>query len=143
MKNKLTKFEDLKGHVLKGVSIEGHDECSWLEWTGTTERIIFSLADGDKYKLYHEQDCCENCYLVEIVGSLVDLIGVPLLLVEEITHEQNEWPIEIPDSQRPDSFTWTFYKLSTKKGHVTLRWCGESNGYYSEEVDFAKVDENE
>lgn len=37
------------------------------------------------------------------------------------------------------SGTWTFYTLATKRSSVTLRWYGESNGYYSEDVDFKQV----
>ncbi len=76
---------------------------------------------------------------MDIVGDLEDLIGSPLLLVEEVENDQDVNPpsVKIPGYQ--ESFTWTFYKLVTVKGAVTLSWYGESNGYYNESVSFQKV----
>ena len=56
----------------------------------------------------------------------------------ECVSEEDE---ELAEKKRGyvDSHTWTFYKFATIKGYVTLRWYGESNGYYSEEVNFARI----
>jgi hypothetical protein len=73
--------------------------------------------------------------VVDIVGNLDDLIGSPLLMAEEVSSEQeNPSGVKVPEYQ--DSFTWTFYKLATVKGYVTISWYGESNGYYNESVSF-------
>ena len=74
----------------------------------------------------------------KIIGELNDLIGSPITLAEEIIHKQDVNPsgVKIPEYQ--DSFTWTFYKLATINGYVTIRWYGESNGYYSESVDWGR-----
>jgi len=97
------------------------------------EELIFICSDGSKYKMHHYQDCCECVSLEDICGDLQDLIGAPILKAEESTSETN--PVGVtPEYQ--DSFTWTFYRIATRKGLVVLRWYGESNGYYSESVDF-------
>jgi hypothetical protein len=92
------------------------------------DEITFVVNDDEAYALGHEQDCCEEVKVEDICGDLDDLIGLPILLAEEVTSEDN----------RPEecygSHTWTFYKLSTNKGSVTIRWIGLSNGYYSESV---------
>lgn len=120
-------------------SYDSEDKCDFSELLGKTvleiqvckdelnqDEINFITEEG-KYVMTHEQDCCESVYIEEIVGDLMDLVGSPILMAEESSNEgETEWE---------DTYTWTFYKLATNKGYVTIRWYGESNGYYSEEVD--------
>lgn len=72
-----------------------------------------------------------------IVGDLSDLVGSPILQAEEVEH-RDETPEGATPPEYPGSYTWTFYKLATIKGGVTIRWLGESNGYYSERVDMRR-----
>lgn len=99
---------------------------------GSSDSLVFMTEDGKRVSFYHCQDCCESVYIEDICGDLNDLVGSPLLLAEETTSTENPEGIKVPDYQ--DSFTWTFYRFATVKGYVTVRWYGESNGYYSEEV---------
>lgn len=119
----IKEFKDLLGKTLVGVENKGDEE------------LIFTLESGEIAKLYHSQDCCESVSINDIIGNLNDLVGSPLLMAEEVRSEEQPDGIEKPEYQ--DSFTWTFYKLATIKGYVTIRWLGESNGYYSESVDFS------
>lgn len=99
------------------------------------EEILFTTTSGEKYKMYHSQDCCENVTVEDINGDLDDIIGSPVL--EASARTSNENPFD-KKKEYQESFTWTFYTIYTIKGGVTIRWYGESNGYYSEEVDFVK-----
>ena len=98
-----------------------------------SDKMTFLCDDGTIYAMYHDQDCCENVSVEDIDADLGLLIGSPVLVAEESTSDTNPPGVK-PEYQ--DSFTWTFYKLATAKGHVTIRWYGESNGYYSERVEF-------
>jgi hypothetical protein len=122
------KFENLKGKVLKEVTVEDHE-------------IRFVTVDGDIYRMFHYQDCCESVYVESVVGDVQDLVGEPILVAEEVTHHGNPEDADVPEYQ--ESFTWTFYKLATRKGYVDIRWYGESNGYYSEGVSFEKNGEED
>lgn len=112
------EFKDLIGKTFSSVVNNDNDE------------IIFTVNEHEKYMLYHAQDCCESVSVESIDGDLEDLVGSEIFQAEEVDNIDN-------DSQ--GSGTWTYYKLATIKGYVTIRWYGESNGYYSESVDFAKV----
>lgn len=122
-------FGELKGKTLTKIDgVIGDNE------------MIFETSTGKVYKLYHEQDCCESVNINDIIGDLSDIIGSPILLAEEVSNDIDPegYKPPYPNGYR-DSFTWTFYKLATIKGYVTIRWYGESNGYYSERVNFARI----
>ncbi len=121
----MAELKDMLGKTM--VSVEVIDE---------DREIVFTTSGGEKYRLHHWQDCCESVYIESIVGDLQDLVGEPMLLAEESTSHENP---EGAEKQYQDSFTWTFYKFATRKGYVDVRWYGESNGYYSESVDFEQV----
>jgi hypothetical protein len=105
------------------------------------EELIFVTSVGETYKLWHWQDCCEDVFIESITGDFCDLLGEPILVAEE-AHNSENYPPDIPLPDCPEeSFTWTFYKLATRKGYVDIRWFGVSNGYYSESVYFTKVEE--
>jgi hypothetical protein len=118
------KFEQLIGKTLKSIKISDD------KWS-----IDFETEEGEKYQMYGESDCCNSVTVEDVAGNLEDLIGSPILQAEEATSRENPEGVK-PEYQ--DSFTWTFYKLATVKGYVTIRWYGSSNGYYSESVSFKK-----
>lgn len=125
-------FSFLKGKTI--VKVEGLEKGS--------DCVIFKTGCGLICKMYHEQDCCESVEIDDVCGDVTDLVGSPILVAEENTSNDN--PLDVTNDnpiyneilEYQDSFTWTFYKLATRKGYVDIRWYGESNGYYSESVDF-------
>lgn len=94
------------------------------------EEIIFENGQ-EQIKMFHAQDCCESVYVEDIVGDLQDLVDSPILTATEDTNSDNP-------KEYSESHTWTFYNIATIKGHVTIRWYGSSNGYYSEHVNIEK-----
>lgn len=92
-----------------------------------SECVDFFTSDRINFRLCHEPDCCEKVSIEDINGDSSDLIGYPILLADE--------HIDIID----ETLQYTFYRLRTVKGSVDIRWCGESNGYYSMDVSFGIV----
>jgi hypothetical protein len=113
-------FSDLQGKILVGVNV-------------LDDLISFITYCGNRYEMYHNQDCCEDVHIESVVGDLEDICGQRIEVAEErISTNEN------PDDEY-DSSTWSFYTLRTVKGSVDIRWVGTSNGYYSETVSFYKI----
>ena len=122
----MANIKDLVGVELVSVINNNNDE------------IVFTAGNGQKWLMYHDQDCCEGVYVEDIIGNLDDLVGAPIIMAEEVS-TSDENPAGVPSKGSQDSWTWTFYKFATIKGYVTIRWYGESNGYYSERVTFTNA----
>ena len=142
--DKYVDFSSLVGKTLTEVNV-GDDE------------ILFKTAD-ESFRMFHNQDCCESVGVDDVCGDVEDLIGTPILQADEASDDENIDPFVIDEDREKNEFwealssdlddddnsygdysqTWTFYKLATIKGSVTIRWYGSSNGYYSESVDFMK-----
>lgn len=113
-------FKAVKGQVIE--SVKGLEKQS--------EELVINFKSGDSIEMYHQQDCCESVWL-EDFEEPKNLIGSTIIeLVVDENQEDSVWGTR----------TWTFYKLMTTKGELFLRWCGESNGYYSEDVSIVYTD---
>lgn len=145
MKITREQFETLKSTTMKRWGMwNSRMDISVLQGKTLTDifvseiknRISFLAEDGQMFVMMHEQDCCEQVEIEDICGDLSDLIGTPIILAELITSNDSK-------GRDCESCTWSFYKLRTVKGDVTIRWWGESNGYYSEEVSFFRYTDKE
>lgn len=98
-----------------------------------TDELIFLCHDDSQYRMFHSQDCCESVTIHEIVPDFKGIIGSEVLVAEVVTSDEN------PPEYVNDCWQWTFYKIVTTLGYVTISWFGESNCYYSIDVDFERI----
>ena len=118
-------FDVLEGQTI--TKIENKDDAE----------LVFTTAEGNQYLMYHQQDCCEAVWLDDSDG-LDDIIG-------QVVRRATESSQAIEDMDMDYDYgtgTWTFYSIITDKSIANLVWRGESNGYYSESVDFMKCVED-
>ena len=113
------EFSELKGKVFSSIEGLSKDE----------DFVKFYINGKLAYVLAHFQECCESVYIEDVCGEVEDLIGSEILMAEEASNNDAGRL-----SEYDESYTWTFYKLATIKGYVTIRWYGTSNGCYSESV---------
>lgn len=114
IKGPVREFGQLRGRILCGAEQHG-------------DELRLYLTDTHYVRFYHQQNCCESVSIEDICGDLSDLVGEPLTEAEEVRGYTGP-------EQDYESYTWTFYRFATRRGSVTVRWLGHSNGYYSERV---------
>lgn len=123
------KFEDMIGKTFTNVEHLPYGHVA------DSDAIVFTVSEDEKYAMFYVQECCANCSVEDICGELDDLVDSPIVRAEENTNEE-EFPAR---SSSDESFTWTFYRIGTRKGTVVIRWYGSSNGYYSESASFGRI----
>jgi len=128
MSSEIEFLDELIGHTFSSVVLSQNKD-----------EILFTRLDGVQYKMHHYQDCCESVYVEDVCGDLDDLVNSPVFVAEVVSERKSD----TDDHGWPESCTWTFYKFATVKGWVTIRWMGQSNGYYSERVTFERVHDTE
>ena len=98
--------------------------------------IRIEIEGGRAFRFYHNQDCCESVRIAapkDGDGSLLNLIGKE---IREVTQEEDRDDRTDTDY---DSWTKTTITFRTDSETVISRWIGESNGYYSEDVDLEEI----
>lgn len=123
-----------ENYLINDVSILLNETLVKIDVEKSMMSITFFTKSGRVFKMYHEHDCSEHVSIDDIEGDLDDLIGYPLTISEESTNREDSFGRTVDDS-----FTWTFYRFATIKGWCIIKWLGESNGYYSEAVDFYEI----
>ena len=113
-------FSDLKGQKVLSIDEDYHH--------GRDDGFCL-ITDKGQYVVIHSQECCEHVWIEDITGDLKDLIGEEILLAEEVSSED----------EKDEDLIWTFYKIQTMHGDVTIRWCANTNSYYGTEVEFHKI----
>lgn len=131
------KYEHVDISELIGKTMSYVEKTNSLDFSNN-EAIIFTVEDGQKYAMTHFQDCCESVWVEDIDNDLSVLVGSPILVANE-TYRDGEEEKDLSGPYNEGSSTWTFYKLATLKGWVTIRWYGTSNGYYSETAHLVKI----
>lgn len=108
----------------------------------TDDEILFKTTYGRTFKIYHSQDCCESVRVESVKGDVLKLLASPITKAEE-TLLHNEDPEDMKGREKSpysdESFTWTTFVFANAETEVTIRFYGNSNGYYSESVSFAET----
>lgn len=95
--------------------------------------VTFVFTDGNIVEMTHCQECCEEVYLEDFDND--ESIFKDAILHEFYEMVPDDPKESIAEPRNQDEACWTFYKIRTSKGWITITWFGESNGCYRTEAD--------
>ena len=120
----MSEEQELVGEVLTHIDVDDANNV-----------IMLVTASGKEFRVCHHQDCCERVRIVDTLGNWKELIGKQIIGMD--IHAGNAETD--PDGEPVESGTDTEITFRTDEHTVISRWFGESNGYYSESVDFDRI----
>ena len=140
------EFSDLLGKTIVAIYANVGNDIVYF----VTETMV-------SYCMYHRQSCCERVSLEDIIGDFEDILDQPILLAECVSSNDYKELPDMAESKRDSDamisktkkvinedcipcYQWTFYKLATNKGFVTMRWFGGSNGCYAMDASLYRMD---
>ena len=130
-----TDFKEwMEDSTIKDAVFYGNSYDEQGELQGSVSAVLFTNNIDEHYAMYHEQDCCETVEVDGIYGDLVGIKGNNVVSCDRMTfsgpnHTEKRGYYE-------ESVTVSIYKIVYRGGEMTIKWYGESNGYYDESVGF-------
>lgn len=115
--------EKLKGKVLESWQCNFSDE------------LVLYFTDDSCGTFFHSQECCES---VSITSTELEISKLDECLGKVLTSycEDIDYNTTQDISWHIDPFTNTTQIFNFEGVELKIKWVGESNGYYSESVDF-------
>lgn len=99
---------------LKGAKVIGYD-------VRNAENVLLTLEDGRTALIWVDGDCCSHSYYTD-TKQFEELVGTTITDIEERNGKEEEIDYDV--------IRWHFLVFVTDKGHVTIDWRNDSNGYY-------------
>lgn len=95
------------------------------------------LEDGRTLTLDLYGDCCSHSFFTD-GDQFNELVGSTIWAIDERDGMSDptigDVKTVLDENDNAESISWHFLVFTTDKGHVTLDWRNDSNGYYDGEV---------
>ncbi len=100
------------------------------------------LDSGEAFEFVLDGDCCSHSDFTEDgLDAFLELIGAVILACEE-REPLEPGREEKVNAKYPkgDVLSWHFLVFTTDKGHVTIDWRNDSNGYYDGSCSLQEIE---